>query len=153
MLRAVIKRAFKDPHSGAASESPYTVDFSAPALERELSAGGYGDGGYDVRTLLGVEVRRDKAVPSRVYRKPTLRSKLVMHDILNWREIADCQLGDGDLVLFAVPVQAPTESGYFFEYSIVRVHCETLYEVRYLCNGNQWEWVPSDAQWAIVLAE
>lgn len=153
MLRAVIKRSFKDPHSGACGESPYTVDFNAPALERELSAGGYGDGGYDIRTLLGVEVKQNNRVATRVYRKLTLRSKLILNDILNWQEVADCQLGDGDLVLFAVPVEAPTTSGYLFEYSIVRIHCETLYEVRYYCNGDDWEWRPADAQWAIVLSE
>lgn len=59
MLRAIIRRRFRDSISGATVDNQlYTIDFESPELEAELRAGGFGESGFDVRELIGVEVVR-----------------------------------------------------------------------------------------------
>lgn len=57
MLRFVVRRKQKDSLvSGAEWETLETIDVDLPELERRLEQGGFGDSGYDVTELVGVEV-------------------------------------------------------------------------------------------------
>lgn len=56
MLRAIIRRRYKDRATGLETEGFETLDFEAPDLEAALSGGGWAEDGYDVRDLSGVEV-------------------------------------------------------------------------------------------------
>ena len=59
MLRAIIRRDFKDPISGQAGSDHYTMDFQNEALENCLRSGGFGNGGYDQHSLVAVETLPD----------------------------------------------------------------------------------------------
>jgi len=59
MLRAIIKRKWKDAYSGLETEEFETVDFKCDDLEQVIRIGGYGDGGFDHRSVVGVEVLPD----------------------------------------------------------------------------------------------
>lgn len=56
MLRAIIRYDIKDSVSGATWTTYGTVDFEAPALQKRLTGGGYGQTGYDIPTVIGIEV-------------------------------------------------------------------------------------------------
>lgn len=56
MLRAIIRNKVKDKYSGGEWENIETIDVNCPELESILSSGGYGDGGYQIAQLVGIEV-------------------------------------------------------------------------------------------------
>lgn len=56
MLRAIIKRKWKDSANGATGEQIMTLDFVCEALQSELSRGGLSEDGYEIFELVGVEV-------------------------------------------------------------------------------------------------
>ncbi len=59
MLRAIIKRKFRDSVSGASGSTMFTLDFQCEELEKQLNAGGFGEAGYEIQSLVGIEVIRD----------------------------------------------------------------------------------------------
>jgi hypothetical protein len=63
MLRFIIKRLWKDSHSGLETEGLETLDAECIELEHVLLGGGYGESGYDHRSLVGVEILPDIAKP------------------------------------------------------------------------------------------
>lgn len=56
MLRLIISRKWKDSHSCLETNTFETVDVDAPELEKILRGGGYGESGYDYRSVVGVEL-------------------------------------------------------------------------------------------------
>lgn len=58
MLRFIVKRRTNDCYSGAMFSNLQTIDVDVPALESALDRGGYGEQGYDLTELVGVEVLR-----------------------------------------------------------------------------------------------
>lgn len=58
MLRFILKRRKNDVYSGAVFSEMYTLDVDAPDLETALNYGGYGEQGYDLTELVGVEKLR-----------------------------------------------------------------------------------------------
>lgn len=56
MLRFIIRRQWKDGYSGAEGEHFQTLDIDVPELQDALTAGGYGEQGFDMPSLVGVEV-------------------------------------------------------------------------------------------------
>ncbi len=60
MLRALFRRRFKDNMSGIQIENQvYSIPFENPEIEKELRAGGFGETGFEVRELIGVEVENN----------------------------------------------------------------------------------------------
>ena len=57
MLRIILKREQYDAHSGCREQNFITIDVEAPEVERALSSGGFGESGYDVTHIIGVEVK------------------------------------------------------------------------------------------------
>lgn len=55
MIRFILKNRYHDVHSGASNESFFTIDADVPQLQERLSSGGYGESGYDITALIGVE--------------------------------------------------------------------------------------------------
>lgn len=55
MLRAILKHKYRDSVSGAEDEFFQTLDFDCPTLEGALKHGGYGESGYEIVSLVGVE--------------------------------------------------------------------------------------------------
>jgi hypothetical protein len=53
MLRAILKRQFRDAASGMTSESFTTLDFDEPDLEELLRSGGFREGGFEAINLIG----------------------------------------------------------------------------------------------------
>lgn len=58
MLRFIIKHKSKDSASGAEYETHSTLDQEVPELERLLRSGGYGEQGYLVNSVQGIEIRQ-----------------------------------------------------------------------------------------------
>ena len=58
MIRFIIRRKWRDSISGAETDSFETLQSEAPELERILCGGGCGEGGFDIRELVGAEVER-----------------------------------------------------------------------------------------------
>lgn len=87
-----------------------------------------------------------------IYTGETDRERLAHSDSLPWEQVwpNESQFGDGDEILFAVPIVSE-QSGYVFEYHVVRIECESIYHTQYLCNGDVWQWHPSDAAWFVRL--
>ena len=56
MVRLIFKRTWQDNISGDRSESFETVDMDIPVIEEKLSAGGFGESGFDRTDLIGVEI-------------------------------------------------------------------------------------------------
>lgn len=56
MLRFIIKNKWRDGASGAEGEDLRTLDIDVPDLQDALTVGGYGESGYDMASLVGVEV-------------------------------------------------------------------------------------------------
>lgn len=56
MLRFIIKHKWRDAISGAEDEYLRTIDIDLPELQDALTVGGYGEHGYDMATLVGVEI-------------------------------------------------------------------------------------------------
>ena len=56
MLRFIVKRDTFDEINSMRRERHYTLDLDAPELEQELTRGGYGESGYDISTLIAVEI-------------------------------------------------------------------------------------------------
>lgn len=56
MLRFIIKNKWRDGTSRAEGEDLRTLDIDVPELQDALTVGGYGESGYDMASLLGVEV-------------------------------------------------------------------------------------------------
>lgn len=59
MIRAILRRKTKCQHSGMETDSLYSIVVECPELERALNQGGFGDGGYDMTSLVGVELEED----------------------------------------------------------------------------------------------
>lgn len=56
MIRFILKNEYKCQHTGFQRETIYTIDDSLTDLEAALTKGGWSENGYDMTTLLGVEV-------------------------------------------------------------------------------------------------
>ncbi len=56
MMRAIIRRKYKDRANGLETENFETFDFDHPELEGILTGGGYAEDGYDHRELCGIEL-------------------------------------------------------------------------------------------------
>lgn len=56
MLRFIIKSRWSDGISGAEGECLKTIDIDVPELQDALTIGGYGQAGYDIASLVGVEI-------------------------------------------------------------------------------------------------
>lgn len=56
MLRVIFRHRMKDAISGCATTSLFSVSVDVPAIERELRRGGFGESGYEVVDLVGIEV-------------------------------------------------------------------------------------------------
>lgn len=56
MIRFILKNEYKCQHTGFKKETIYTIDHSLIGLEVALTRGGWSENGYDITTLLGVEV-------------------------------------------------------------------------------------------------
>lgn len=56
MLRFIIKNRWCDGTSGAEGEYLKTIDIDAPELQYALTIDGYGQAGYDIASLVGVEI-------------------------------------------------------------------------------------------------
>lgn len=61
MLRFIIKTKWRDQTSGAEGEDLRTLDIDVPELQDALTVGGYGEFGYDMASLVGVEVLQNGA--------------------------------------------------------------------------------------------
>lgn len=61
MLRFIIERKTLDSSTQMTTVGHYTIDSEVPELEDELTRGGFGDGGYDMCRLIGVEVLAEDA--------------------------------------------------------------------------------------------
>lgn len=59
-LRFILKRNIKDQYNGCEHEHLQTLDLEVPELEEALSGGGRGENGYDITSLLGVEILTNK---------------------------------------------------------------------------------------------
>lgn len=56
MLRAIFRRRFKDNTSGIVIDNQlYSLDFHHEGIQKELTAGGFGESGFEVRELVGIE--------------------------------------------------------------------------------------------------
>lgn len=56
MLRFILIRKQRDTVSGAEWQEHFTMDADCPELEKTLG-GGYGENGYSITTVIGVERR------------------------------------------------------------------------------------------------
>lgn len=56
MIRFIIRIKWRDGHSGAEGEHFRTLDLDMPDLKDALSIGGYGENGYEMAELVGVEM-------------------------------------------------------------------------------------------------
>lgn len=56
MIRFIVRRKWRDSHSGAESDGFESVLCDAPELERVLRGGGHGPDGFDIRELVGAEI-------------------------------------------------------------------------------------------------
>ncbi|HXP66898.1 MAG TPA: hypothetical protein VN815_15590 [Steroidobacteraceae bacterium] len=56
MIRFIIERSLQENICGMHSKTFETIDLDVPELEARLRAGGYGENGHDIRTLIGVEI-------------------------------------------------------------------------------------------------
>lgn len=64
MIRFIIRRKWRDAISCAESEFLESVLCEAPELERILSGGGHGEGGFDIRELVGAEIEQFAPSPA-----------------------------------------------------------------------------------------
>ena len=55
MLRFIVKNEFLDSTTQQYSEGYTTLDIDVPELEELLKRGGYGNGGYEQHTLIGID--------------------------------------------------------------------------------------------------
>lgn len=63
MLRFVVRRRWRDTISGSSGDILETIVADVPALETYVSRGGYGESGFEIGELVGVEViKLDKTV-------------------------------------------------------------------------------------------
>lgn len=67
MLRAIFRRRFRDAISGCQVDNQiYSIRVDVPAIENELSRGGFGEAGYEVIELVGIEIERPEDNPYRM---------------------------------------------------------------------------------------
>jgi hypothetical protein len=59
MIRFIIKTKWRDGNSGAEGEYFKTLDVEVPELQDALTVGGYGENGYEMAVLVGVETLKD----------------------------------------------------------------------------------------------
>jgi hypothetical protein len=59
VIRFIIKTKWRDGHSGAEGECFKTLDLDVPALQDALTIGGYGECGYEMAQLIGVETLKE----------------------------------------------------------------------------------------------
>ena len=60
MIRFIFKNSRRDCVSGWEGSQLFTIDIEVPEIERALTAGGYGESGYDRTELIGVEILPEK---------------------------------------------------------------------------------------------
>ena len=66
MLRAIFRRRMRDSHSGCQIDNQlFSIRFDSPAIERELRTGGFGESGFEIIELIGVEVEKPEDNPYR----------------------------------------------------------------------------------------
>lgn len=71
MIRFIVQRDEKDPHSGLEQRSFVTIDASVPALEHQLRAGGRSESGFESYQLIGVQLLEvDQALEPLPYWEP-----------------------------------------------------------------------------------
>lgn len=59
MLRAVFRRRMRDAISGCeVTNQIYTIKVDVPEIENELKRGGFGESGFEIIELVGMEVER-----------------------------------------------------------------------------------------------
>jgi hypothetical protein len=56
MLRFIIQNQRQDNHIGLGLTDYYTLDIDVPELEAALTRGGHGEMGFDLHSLMGVEI-------------------------------------------------------------------------------------------------
>ena len=56
MLRFIIQNQREDKHIGLGLTDYYTLDIDVPELEDALTRGGHGEMGFDLHSLMGVEI-------------------------------------------------------------------------------------------------
>ncbi len=63
MLRAIFRRRMRDAISGCeVTNHLFSFRVDVPSIENELRRGGFGESGYEIVELLGVEIEHDKKV-------------------------------------------------------------------------------------------
>ena len=66
MLRAIFRRRMRDAISGCQVDNQlFSIRVDAPAIEAELRRGGFGESGYEVIELVGMEVEKPEDNPYR----------------------------------------------------------------------------------------
>lgn len=65
MLRAILRRRMRDAISGCEHESLFTMDLEIPELEEQLRKGGFGESGYEVIELVGMEALTERLPSSK----------------------------------------------------------------------------------------
>ena len=59
MLRVMLRRRMHDAASGCSIDNLFTLDVEVPELEQQLRKGGYGESGFEVIEMVGVEVLQE----------------------------------------------------------------------------------------------
>jgi hypothetical protein len=59
VIRFILRNQRRDEYSRATVDCLFTIDGDVVALEQALRRGGYGESGYDLTSLVGVEVLDD----------------------------------------------------------------------------------------------
>lgn len=65
MLKAILKRTWREEISGATGTQYLTVDFDAPEVEAQMRRGGLNETGFEVVELLGIEVLNPLPTPDK----------------------------------------------------------------------------------------
>ena len=56
MIRFILKNTYKDPSNESVTDRFITLDADVPNVEQELKGGDCGEVGYDITTLIGIEL-------------------------------------------------------------------------------------------------
>lgn len=66
MLRAIFRRSMRDAVSGCEIKNQvFSFRVNVPSIENELRRGGFGEAGYEVIELIGIEVEKPEDNPYR----------------------------------------------------------------------------------------
>jgi hypothetical protein len=63
VIRYILKRSTRDEYSGCEMVTYHVIDGDAAEVERRMLSGGRGPMGYDVTTLVGVEIIEQEPTP------------------------------------------------------------------------------------------